>query len=61
MISLMPEDIVMYMQAASSEPYVEVSAGNHEMVSQTLHIKAAKVVAAHAASVGSALLRLSQR
>jgi len=35
---------------------VEVSAGNHEMVSRTLHIQAAKVVAAHAASVGDALL-----
>ena len=44
------------LQAASSEPYVEVKTGNHEMVSRTLHIQAAKVVAAHAASVGDALL-----
>ena len=35
---------------------MEVSTGNHEMVSRTLHIQAAKVVAAHAASVGDALL-----
>lgn len=35
---------------------MEVGAGNHEMVSRTLHIQAAKVVAAHAASVGDALL-----
>ena len=35
---------------------MEVGTGNHEMVSRTLHIQAAKVVAAHAASVGDALL-----
>lgn len=35
---------------------MEVKTGNHEMVSRTLHIQAAKVVAAHAASVGDALL-----
>lgn len=44
------------LQAASSEPYVEVGTGKHETVSRTLHIQAAKVVAAHAASVGDALL-----
>ncbi len=43
-------------QAASSQPHVAVAAGNHEMVSRTLHIQAAKVVAAHAASIGDALL-----
>lgn len=43
-------------QAASSQPHVAVAAGNHETVSRTLHIQAAKVVAAHAASIGDALL-----
>jgi hypothetical protein len=31
-------------------------AGTHETVSRTLHIQAAKVTAAHAASIGDALL-----
>ncbi|BDA45713.1 probable WD repeat-containing protein 11 at C-terminar half [Coccomyxa sp. Obi] len=44
------------LAAASSQPHVAVAAGNHETVSRTLHIQAAKVVAAHAASIGDALL-----
>ena len=44
------------VQAASTEPYVAVPAGGHETVSRTLHIQAAKVTAAHAASIGDALL-----
>ena len=43
-------------QSASTEPYQAQPAGTHETVSRTLHIQAAKVVAAHAASIGDALL-----
>ena len=46
----------LFAQAASTEPYVAVPAGGHETVSRTLHIQAAKVTAAHAASIGDALL-----
>ncbi|KAK9845313.1 hypothetical protein WJX81_003317 [Elliptochloris bilobata] len=44
------------LAAASAEAPEAVKAGEHEQVSRTLHIQAAKVVAAHAASIGDALL-----
>ena len=43
-------------QAASAEAPEAVPAGAHEQVSRTLHIQAAKVVAANAATIGDALL-----
>ena len=43
-------------QAASAEAPEAVPAGGHQQVSRTLHIQAAKVVAAHAATIGDALL-----
>lgn len=46
------------MQAATSEQHSSGSSGGlaADSVSKTLHIQAAKVVAAHAASVGDNLL-----
>jgi hypothetical protein len=44
------------MQAASTEAFQVSTPGVPEPVSRTLHIQVAKVVTAHAASVGDSLL-----
>lgn len=44
------------MQAASTEAFQPSTPGVPEPVSRTLHIQVAKVVTAHAASVGDMLL-----
>ena len=49
-------NLVMHLQAASTEAFQPSTPGVPEPVSRTLHIQVAKVVTAHAASVGDTLL-----
>lgn len=44
------------VQAASKEPFIGSSSGGPEPLSRTLQIQVAKIVTAHAASVGDTLL-----
>ena len=50
------DSVLWHAQAASAEAPEAVPAGGHQQVSRTLHIQATKVVAAHAATIGDALL-----